>query len=312
MSEFILPSALHPGDKVAMISPATKVKELYVDGAFNWFHDHGLNPIIYDFALHHTSGSFAASTDHRLLDLVHALLDNSVKCIFCNRGGYGVQQLLPYLNTDLIRRNPKWLVGFSDISALHALWNRAGVISLHAPMAKHLSLLPEDSCSIQELRILEGAIPGGKNGYHCAPHHLNVEGEVCGPLIGGNLAVLNGLASTPFDVLERNFSRGKILFIEDIGENIYEIDRILTRLYMSGTLLQIEGLIVGHFNDYGEDLNYNSMEEMISFRLKRLGVHIPVAFGFEAGHKDQNLPLLLGADVKLSVNKNGTTLKFLQ
>ncbi|MCM1153555.1 MAG: LD-carboxypeptidase [Muribaculum sp.] len=305
----IYPDKLAAGDKVALVSVATKVKKEYVEGAERWFADHGMEPVVMPYAAGSESGSFASLLTRRINDFMTALLDPEIKCIFCNRGGYGVQQILPVLNTDVIAKNPKWLVGFSDISALHAAWARAGVMSLHAPMAKHLTLHPDDYCSDQEYRILCGETPGGEEGYRAEANILNFRGEAAGILIGGNAAVLNGLASTPFDVLTPDFAAGKILFLEDIGENIYEIDRILTRLYMAGTLQSAAGLIFGHFTDYGEDLNYATMEEMIHHRLQALGIHLPTAFGFPAGHKDDNLPLILGAEVSLRVNEEGTVLK---
>lgn len=304
----LIPAYLRKGDKIAMISPATKVKREYVEGAFRRFEKEGYCPVIMPAAVGEPSGSFAGTLEGRVADIETALLDKEVKLIFCNRGGYGVQQLLPYLDPRFIRDNPKWIAGFSDISALHALWMSAGVQSLHSPMAKHITMLPDNSYT----DMFFNAIRGEKICVTAEGNPLNVSGEeIIGKLGGGNLAVLDGLASTFYDMFEEYSWCPDILFIEDIGEPIYKVDRMLTRLYIAGVFHRIKALIVGRFTEYGEDLNYPSMEEMISKRLKIMGVNIPVAFGFPVGHVDDNATMIEGAEVKLNISPKETQLIYL-
>ena len=207
-------------------------------------------------------GSFAVYESDRLADLKSAIHDKTVKGILCARGGYGCAELLPYLSPEEVRENPKWLIGFSDISALHALWQRAGVASIHEPMAKHMTLLGvSDPCTRALLSILRGDT---KMDYSAAPSGYNIEGCAEGRLIGGNLAVLNGLAATPYDLLSAEATDCAILFLEDIAEPIYKVERVLHLLFMSGTLQKLNGLIIGQFTEYKPDKNFSSMEEMIA------------------------------------------------
>lgn len=308
---YIIPSALQPGDTIAIISPATTVKPEYIDGAVAFLKAEGFNPVVMPHAKGPASGSYAASDDARLADLMGALTDSDVKAILCARGGYGCNRLLPEIAPETVRANPKWLIGFSDISALHAHWNRAGVVSLHAPMAKHLATLPPDHyCTRAMMRILKEGLPVE---YFAAPHPLNRPGEAQGLLIGGNLAVINGLAGSDWHPLNAAIANGHarpILFIEDISEAIYAVERMLIRMSLAGELNRLGGIITGAFTEYRPDLNHPDMETMMSRLFDRLNLpaDIPVAFGFPAGHTDDNLPLALGSQATLSVGSDGTML----
>ncbi|MDE7380843.1 MAG: LD-carboxypeptidase [Muribaculaceae bacterium] len=299
MKNIIFPPSLIQHDRIVVIAPATKVKAEYVEGLCEALRVEGFDACPSPHALSSDSGSFAASLPQRLADLTQALEDDTVKCIFCARGGYGCQQLLPFLNKETVRNNPKWIVGFSDISALHALWLSAGVASIHGPMGKHFSLTPDHN-SAALVNILKGR---WQTEISIPSHPLNIPGHGKGRLIGGNLAVLNGLAATPYDILSPESAHDAVLFIEDVGENIYEIDRILTRLAMAGTLNVISALIVGHFTEYGVDLNYRNMEEMIASRLQILKeiykFDFPVLFDSPVGHVQENHPFVEGAEAEV-------------
>lgn len=303
----IKPSNLKSGHKIAIISPATIVKPIYIDQAAEALKAEGLKPIIMPHAKGPAKGSYAAADADRLADLLAAISDPEIKAILCARGGYGCNHLLHAIPPQLIADNPKWLIGFSDISALHALWQKAGVISLHAPMAKHLSTLPADHyCTRAMMHILRDSLP---TEYMTPSHPLITRGEAQGILAGGNLAVINGLAATPFDPLNlADSSEGLILFIEDIAEKIYAVERMLTRLILAGQLQKCKALIVGHFTEYTPDPNHPDMEHMIRALLDRYDIKIPVAFGFPAGHTDDNLPLPLGAKASLSITPDSTIL----
>ena len=308
------PSPLKKGDKVAFISPASAVKEEYVLGAMERFMERGYQPVLMPYALGHESGSFAASKGDRLMDLFDALEDPEYKAIFCNRGGYGCAQLLINFSYDMISRNPKWLIGFSDISALHAMWYSSDIASIHGPMAKHLCTLPaDDPCTEALFDMLEN---GGRFDYTVAPHEYNREGKVTGTLRGGNLAVLNDLSATCYDILdlkEGEQEEGVILFFEDIAEPIYKVNRMLWRLILSGSLTRVKGIIFGQFTEYRPDKNYATMEDMIH-ELVEFSViphDIPIAYNFPVGHTDLNYPLTEGAKVEFEVTPFSVRLRSL-
>lgn len=301
------PQCLKPGDSVAIIAPASIVNPDYIDGAAQFFANHGFNPIVMPHAKGPADGSFAASLANRTNDIIEAYQNTDIKAILCARGGYGCNRLLQQIPLEVIAQNPKWLIGFSDISALHALSLRAGVVSLHAPMAKHLTLLPDDHyCTHALMRILTEGLPI----EYVAPNHpLNRCGEAQGILVGGNLAVINGLAATPFDPIAFDpKDNGLILFIEDISEAIYAVERMLVRLQLSGLLGNVKALLVGQFTEYKADRNHPDMETMIARLFENVDTPPVIAYGFPAGHTDDNLPLPLGAIASLSVTSDATTL----
>lgn len=298
----IYPKPLKAGDKVAILSPASHIKDALVDGACNVLAQWGFEPVVCNHCKGRC-GTYSASSEERLADLTWALNEPSVRAIMCSRGGYGAVHLLHELHHDLLTRDPKWLIGFSDISALHATWVHAGIASMHAPMAKHLCECGLDDCCNKEML---NVLMGGKPQYEIEAHEFNRQGVVKGQLVGGNLAVLSGLLGTPFNILEA----GKILFIEDIGEDVYKIERMLYALQLGGVLEKLKGLIVGQFTEYkSPDRNGESMYDMI--RRMVAPYDYPVAFNFPVGHVDDNRPLIEGADVELSVTSGNTTLKFL-
>lgn len=326
--------------KIAIVSPATVVKPYYIDGAVHTLHRLGHDAVVMPHAKGPASGTFAAGDAGRLADLRAALEDPSVDAILCARGGYGCVHLLSSSLEEAVRRNPKPLIGFSDVSALHALWQKAGVTSYHASMAKQFTLydpegLPEeiyravldelpvgdDAAAIRRhteelLAMLEGKTPHGQRlllpgtEYDLNTGELEGPGngggtpegikrkagggfEVTGRFTGGNLAVLNGLAGTPWDVLRPEWLSGRVLFLEDIGEKIYQVERMVKRLQLSGALYAPEAILFGAFTEYRGDANFGSMEEMLSARLREWGVECPVLFGLNVGHVHDNRPILI-------------------
>lgn len=294
------PAPLVPGDKIAIVSPASAVKEEYVEGAIKKIVEKGYEVVLLPHVLNHASGSFSATKSERLLDLLDALEDESIKAIFCARGGYGCCQLLPHLPQKLISKNPKWIIGFSDISALLAAWYDAGVASIHGPMAKYLSTHPaDDPCSESLFRILEN---GGGFSYKFPSAPGNRDGRVSGRLVGGNLAVLNDLSNTSYDMLEKE-EEEVILFLEDISEPIYAVERMLMRLYLSSSLKRIKGFVFGQFTEYKPDRNHATMEEMLRQFVNMPALKdLPIAFEFPIGHAEINYPLVVGAKVDLEIS----------
>ncbi|MDE6296272.1 MAG: LD-carboxypeptidase [Muribaculaceae bacterium] len=295
----IFPNSLKRGDRIAILSPSSPVKEEYIDGAVEFLRSEGYEPVIMPYAKGPASGSYASAKESRLADLLSALEDESIRAILCSRGGYGAVHLLRDIPLEVIRKDPKWLIGYSDISALHALFLQAGVASIHAPMAKHLTEEgSNDPCTQALMRILKDDFPLE---YKVKGHKYNIAGEAEGVLAGGNLAVLNGLFGTDYDILKE----GTILFIEDISEAIYAVERMLYHILLSGGFDRINGLIVGRFTEYRADKNYSCMEDMIhSFLNRECITGIPVAYDFPVGHVKENFPLVEGAKARLIIEES--------
>lgn len=294
----IIPDKLKPGDSVFLLSPSGKIQSEFLEGAVLKLRNWGLNVILSE----HCSGKcgrFSGTIKERLSDIQHALSSPSVKAIFCSRGGYGAIHLLPYLHNEIIKNNPKWIIGYSDITALHMAWNRAGIISLHAPMARHLTEEPEKDIATVALKRL---LFEGSALYNIPRHPLNRQGKGEGKIVGGNLSVLCGLRGTPYDYSWEN----SILFIEDIGEKAYHVERMLYNLKLGGILSELSGLIVGQFTDCPEDSQlghtlYQAIKELTQ------EYDYPVLFNFPIGHVKENMPLPIGIDATLTVtNEKGT------
>lgn len=297
-SDTIYPAPLKPGDKIAVLSPAGPIRETVVDSAVTVMRDMGYEVVVYP----HTfgkNGHFSGTTDERYADLEAALTDPEIRAIVCSRGGYGVVHNLDRLGRLPLRDDPKWIVGFSDISALHALMASKGIASVHASMTAHIGLGADDRDNAVLFEILRGKMPH----YTFAGSPYNHPGYAEGRLLGGNLAVIADLINTPFDIIHE----GTILFIEDVSEPIYKIERILYQLRLSGILPNLKGLIIGQFTDYNPDENHGSMEEMIAEMVAPYDY--PIAFGAPIGHVDHNIPLVEGAMAVLNVGKDATTLK---
>lgn len=240
-------------------------------------------------------GNYSGTADERFDDLSRALLDPEVRAVICSRGGYGLVHILDRLSALDLRSDPKWIAGFSDISALHALMAVNGIASLHSSMAAAIRLGADDPDNAALFAILRGERPA----YSFDGHYYDRCGIASGRLLGGNLAVLTGLISTPYDILLPD----TILFIEDIAEPIYKVERMLWQLRHNGTLANLRGLIVGQFTEYKPDDNYDDMYAMIRDMTASYGY--PVAFNAPIGHVDHNLPLIESAEVTLKVNSSG-------
>lgn len=290
----IFPAPLKKGDKIAFCSPAGTIKAEKVEKAAEVLQSLGWRVEIMPHALG-KHGSYSGTADERYADLERALLDPDVKAIICSRGGYGVVHILDRLNRLDLRANAKWIVGFSDISALHALMAVNGIASVHASMAGQIMLGPDDPDNAALFDILRGERPA----YTFDSHSFDRCGIASGKLLGGNVAVLAELINTPYDIIEP----GTILFIEDVAEPIYKIERILYQLKLNGVLAKLNGLIVGQFTDYKPDDNYDDMYAMI--RDMTAEYDYPVAFDVPIGHVDHNIPVIESANVTLKVSPSG-------
>lgn len=294
----IIPPALKEGDKIAIVSPAGISRAQNVYNALPVLQELGWEPYTskHAFGRH---GTYSGTDEERYADLEEALLDPEVKAILCSRGGYGAVHLLERLDKLPLRENAKWIIGFSDISALHALMSRHGIASIHGPMARHIATHSGNDADSQ---ALFGILQGKPQTFEIAPHPLNRPGETTAPLLGGNMAVLNGLIGTPFDM----FKPGTILFIEDVSEPIYKIERMMYQLKLSGILEQLSGLIVGDFTEYSPDIDNESMESMIVGMVREYDY--PVAFGVPFGHAKNIMPLVESIEATLTVTPEGVTI----
>ena len=186
---------------------------------------------------------FSATDQDRLQDLQTMLDDDSINAILCGRGGYGTSKIIDQLNFKRFRKKPKWVVGFSDITAFHLhVYNRFNIAGLHAPMAAAFNNGEHDNAYVQSLRT---ALLGKKATYTTGAHPFNTPGNASGELVGGNLSLIAHCMGTPSQIKTKE----KILFIEDIGEYIYNVDRMMCQLHRSGKLANLAGMIVGHFSD---------------------------------------------------------------
>lgn len=300
----IMPRPLTPGDRVAILSPASIIKKELVDGAVDTLKQWGYQPVVMPHTLG-MYGTYSGSVEERLDDLTSAISDPSIRAIICSRGGYGAVHLLDSLDRLPLADDPKWIVGFSDISAIHALMAKHGIVSIHSSMAKGLTRGPLDPLNLLLKGMLEGERPDVNScDIQATNHPFNRPGLGTGTLRGGNLAVLDGLVGTPFN----DFAPGCILVIEDIAEPIYKIERMLYRLKLSGLLDNLSGLIVGRFTEYRPDANHDDMESMINAMLR--DVNYPVVFNAPIGHIDHNLPWLHNAPATLAVSPTSWSLKY--
>ncbi len=295
------PDFLKPGDEIRIISPAGNIDPSLIEGAKSQLVNWGYRPTEGMFT-RTVYGRFAGNEQERYTDLQQALDDPDVKAILCSRGGYGLAQIIDRINFTRFLEHPKWVIGFSDITILHEALHKTGYVSVHGSMAKQLSELPNNS---QPLVLLENILKGKMPSYKVISDPNNRTGKAKGKLIGGNLSVFLAMRATPFDFPWK----GSVLFIEDVGEKPYQIDRMMQNLRISGALSQISGMIVGQFSDTEEDPEMNAtIYEIIANAVK--DYDYPVCFNFSAGHVDDNYPLLMGASVNLEVDTRGSEVSF--
>jgi muramoyltetrapeptide carboxypeptidase len=297
----IAPPALQTGDLVYLCAPAKAIEQAYILVAEKWLIHIGLRSIRSKnlTGRHHY---FSGSAHERLADLQEGIDHPEVKAIWCARGGYGSVQLVDNLQWASFIREPKWLIGFSDICVLHHKIQSVGIQSIHATMALNI----EKNSAASKTRLKE-LLFGEKTPFAIAPHRQNKFGKASGVLIGGNLSIIYSMLATP----ERYDFSGAILFIEDLAEHLYHIDRMLYALRKNGALTQISGLIIGGLTDLEDtDIPFGeSVEELIlaHFDYRK----IPICFDFPAGHIDDNQALLLGAKVELEVSERQCLLGYL-
>lgn len=290
-SKLSYPAFLSQGDKIALLTPASKIEQSQILKTKELLCSWGYEVVIGKHA-NAAYGCFSGTVKQRKADFQKALDDPTVKAILCSRGGYGAVHLVDQLNFEQFKKAPKWLIGFSDITLLHQLFQSKGYVSLHAPMSYHLANHTEDAATLLLKSTLVGKLPS----YTISAHPYNRLGLSEGVLCGGNLSVMYGMRATPYDI-DPNQS---ILFIEDVGEKPYHIDRMMNNLRLSGVLGKINGLIVGQFTEYEEDKSLGSTVYQL-IRNYVSNYNYPVCFNFPVGHVDKNYPLIMGSKIKLEI-----------
>lgn len=289
------PELLKLTNKVGIISTARKITRKEVQPAINKLQSWGLEPILgkHLFSEYH---QFAGTTDERASDLQEMLDRPDIKAIFCARGGYGTVKLIDKIDFTQFKEHPKWVVGYSDITVLHSHIQRNYEIqSLHATMPINFPKIARDNTATESLY---NALFYGDNEYQIKQHPFNKKGRAQGQLVGGNLSILNSLLGSSSDVN----TIGKILFIEDLDEYLYHIDRMMMNMKRNGKFDHIRALLIGGMNDMNDnDIPFGKTAEEII--LDVLGeVSFPVLFNVPAGHIDDNRALIIGANTIVDVN----------
>jgi len=298
----IAPTHLQKGDTISIVAPGKKTSRIAVENSIKIFKEWGLDVHVANniFSDEH---SYLAGTDaQRLEDFQRALNSNNVKAIICARGGYGSTRILDQLNYDALQQYPKWIVGFSDITAFHLKLSRLGYQSIHSTMPVLFTDVDSGS-SVESLRKL---LFGLDNQLIAPAKSSNRNGETKGKTIGGNLSLIvdaMGTSSEPD-------TEGKILILEEVEEYFYKIDRMLTQLKRAGKLKSLAGLVVGHFTNM-QDTSVPFGESVEKIILNAVGEYrYPVAFGFPIGHENPNLAWCHGADAIFEVNAERASLSF--
>jgi muramoyltetrapeptide carboxypeptidase len=290
----IIPSYLQPGDRIRIISTAGKVNKDKVLPGIELLQDEGYEVIVgqHVFGKHF---QYSGTDQQRASDFQEAIDDPVTKAIICARGGYGTIRIIEKTDFSALLKNPKWMVGFSDITVLHAVLNRLGMASIHGAMP---GFFIENKKPTRSFFSLMELLYTGKSQHDLKSNPLNRAGISSGELVGGNLSLLYSLQGTPWQ-LETS---GKILFIEDLSEYLYHLDRMMQNLKLSGQLKNLAGLVVGGFTDmkdnespFGKSAYQIIMEAVQDYIF-------PVYFDFPAGHIPKNMPLVIGSKYQLEVS----------
>lgn len=297
------PPSLSPGDAIAIVCPGGYLPFEKAQACIDTLRDWGYRVKVGRTLGGDSENYFSGTDKERLADLQQMLDDDEVKAILCGRGGYGLGRIIDQIDLSKFKRAPKWIVGYSDVTVLHAhIHANYKIATLHAPMAGAFN---EGGAGSEYVRSLRKALEGEKTKIQSPDHPLNKKGEGIGELIGGNLSLLAHLVGTPSDMK----TKGKILFLEDIGEYAYHIDRMMHQLKRNGKLDRLAGLIVGGMTDMKDTERPFGLpvEEIILDTVKEYDY--PVCFGFPVGHQPENYALKSGVGHKLKVGKSKSFLE---
>lgn len=292
----ITPPYLKKGDWIGITCPAGYLERNKAQKCIDTLQKWGYQVLIGN-ALNSKSKNYFSATDEERANELQAMLDApEIKAILCGRGGYGMSRIIDQLDFRQFKKNPKWIIGFSDITLLHChLHTKYKISSIHAPMASAFN-----DGENKYIRSIKDVLSGTPIRYSIKLNTWNRPGTAKGQLVGGNLALITHAIGTASELHTKN----KILFIEDIGEHYYQIDRMLMQLKRSGALKDLAGLIVGHFSDLKDTARPfgKSCREIIAEHVSEYDY--PICFDFPVGHEKENYALKTGLTYKLEVKKN--------
>ena len=302
--DLVRPPHLKKGDTIIILAPAGKIKDREaIDPGIDLANHWGL-VVFFGNHLLAQDNTFAGTDSERRDDLQKALDDPSIKAIWAARGGYGTVRIIDDLDFSKFMEHPKWIIGYSDVTVLHNKIHGLGYQSLHGQMPLTLDL--EDPSQKESIQTLYGTLFGKKLQYKIPSSKYNRLGESSGQLVGGNLSIVYSMLASDTN-LNMN---GKVLFIEDVGEALYHIDRMMISLKRAGFFKNCGGIIVGDFklkSNYSNRFG-KTLEEIVLEAAE--GTEFPIVFDFPAGHVEDNRTLLLGSYVDMKVSKNKTRIKF--
>ena len=298
-----IPPYLKKGDTIGLVCPAGYMPVEKVQTCLDVLQEWGYRVKIGKTVGGGSATYFSGTDEERLADFQQMLDDDAIKVVLCARGGYGTGRIIDKIDFTKFRKQPKWIVGYSDVTVLHShIYSHFYISTLHAPMAGAFN---DDGFKNEFVRSLKNALEGKKLKYKCDVHEFNRKGEAVGELVGGNLALLAHLVGTDSDIK----TRGKILFLEDVGEQLYNIDRMLHQLKRSGKLARLAGLIFGGFTE-SKDTD-RPFGQSVHEILHEIGKEydFPVCYDFPVSHTDRNYALKIGVGYKLKVGKSKVTLE---
>ena len=285
-----VPSFLSVGDTICLVAPAGIVTPKEMQACQLYLEEAGFKVETGEFLLY-TSGRFSGTDEQRLYDLQWALDHPFAKAVLCARGGYGLSRIIDKLDWRLFKLKPKWVIGYSDITLLLSSLFKLNIHAIHGPMGKSMGNADEQG----SVQLLFNTLSGIPYGYSFEAHPLNIPGNASGRLTGGNITMLCNALGTASDV---DFD-GCLLFIEDLDEQYYHLDRLLTQLWRAGKLKGIAGIIAGDFikMNPGVPAFGGGYQEIITRFAELAGV--PLVLNFPAGHGPVNVPLMMGAEYTL-------------
>ena len=301
MKVIIFPQSLKKGDKIALISPAGAVEESQLEKGIKLIESNGYEPVLgkHLYTKYSNGYHYAGTEKERISEMNWAFNNEEIGAIWASRGGYGCQHLLRHVQLSKFKKKPKWYIGYSDNTVVQSFLLKNNFASIHGQTIKTSSFGVTDESYDLIFDILKGKKPT----YSIAQNELNKVGTAAGTLVGGNLALIYALLGTTYSF---NF-KDKILFIEDIGENFYALDRMLISLDLAAVFRNIKGLIIGGMTNMGDEKDNKSYEESFDqFAYKIISERVskydfPVAFGFPNGHIHDNRPLMIGANITMNV-----------
>lgn len=295
----IIPPYLKKGDTIGILCPSGFMPYEKAQTAINILQQWGFK-VKTGFTLGNQNNYFSGTDEERLNDLQTMMDDDSINAIMCARGGYGMGRIIDKISFKKFKKKPKWIIGYSDITVLQLhIFTNYKIASLHAPMAAAFN---DDGFKNEFVQSLHDALVGKKAKYNCASHPFNKQGKTEGRLVGGNLSLLVHLIGTSSNINTKN----EILFIEDVGEYIYNVDRMLYQLKRSGHLENLAGLVVGRFTDIKDTTTPfgKTTEEVIRDIVKEYDY--PVCFNFPVSHEKENYALKIGVKYKMTVGEKIT------